>query len=507
MPARDFEQYLTGLGRLYREALGASVEAGLLRRMGGTLALAARDAAAVRVQQDALLGVIDMRRSAAEIDTVARVRWQQHRARIMAAVEGGLSPKAAVRQFFQDQAGCLPHTPRQVQMLLQRHAGAHGTHSAWLAPIVEFRARYRRAAGVMTGSSFTAIVAGMHFLATAEDWEHGTPEEWDRSLAAGEMAAPLAGLAQGMAGVAQARTAPHPDTSGRTEAAIAAPAQRTQAGTRATEAGARGTGSAARGTGSAARGTAGSGTGAAPAAAPRAPARARDDHPGLDEAFSGQGGRFERSPLRGVDSQGRQLVDRGTRTGPRQDRLDFASPRQRSRPSASIPALSTLGLTERQIQVAARLIGQRLNRRFLRLWNSAIDARARRDMATVRTLERSSNAQDQARARVLSRQVYDRVRGKFWRLVRANHMLERLLTGIGLQWPANPEGVPFLAMGSRREQLTLEHSSRVTDRPSAAIDGRHLLFSLRRENSGMLEGVRTSGWDRAQQEAQATAPP
>ena len=64
-----FDSYLNKMGQLHYEGVISNFQPQLLRRIGGSLALAAHDAHHVRVEEDAFLWV-DMRRLGAE-------RWEE----------------------------------------------------------------------------------------------------------------------------------------------------------------------------------------------------------------------------------------------------------------------------------------------------------------------------------------------------------------------------------------------------------------------------------------------
>lgn len=484
----EFERYLSQLGRLYIQGVTADVHPNLLRRLGGTLALAGRDAQWIRVEEDAALGVIDMRRSHDDILRIARNRWREHRRQIESAIENGTPPARAVESYIRSRTQTPPHSPVQISRMLQPVTGAAGTSSAWYYDIADFRRRLQRGADVMTGSSFTSIAAGAYFIATANDWENGTPEEWERALAFGEAVQPLANLAEGAAGIRQARIAPQPRSTAQGPRVVITD---------------RGTGSSARGVTPRSRGSVGSrGTSttsqrsSSQTGSTRSPASSRID-PEIDaqvERSIGPDSAYDRGPMQGIDRQGRRLVDRGGTGQPHQDRLDFQSSRQRRSPSRAIAALSSLGLNQGQIQVARRFIGRRLDGRFLRHWSQANNAYTRREMQRVRALERQGRTGE---ARALARRVYNNYRDRFWNSVRSDQRLVHMLEQAGLRFSST--GVPYYQLPrGRKEYLTLEHSGRVHDIPSHSVQGNQLLFVLSRENSGMLEGLRDTPYARGE---------
>jgi hypothetical protein len=348
MPDTSFHRHLAMLGRLYRQGLAGGLAPAVLRRRGGALALAARDAPFVRTEQAGLPGVMRLPRTAAEVNRIATVQWQRHRARILDAVRSGLPPRQALRQYLAGAAGSRPHSPERPRP--------------------------------------------------------GALDAFDADEAT------------------------------------------------------------------------------------RPPSRKSDLDRRLEKAF-GPSGTFSRGPMRGIDRQGRRLVERG-------GRLVFADPRQRRRPSRSLPPLSRLRLTPAQVAAARSVIGQRLSGRFLRHWQDAIDERARRERATVRELARGSDAQRE-RARTLAREAFDRLRPMFWRRVVNDPQTRAILARAGFVVPAAGR-VPYYNMpGGRREYLTLDHNERLADAPGMAIEGANLTFALGRENSGMLEALRDAPFEQA----------
>lgn len=182
----EFSEYMGKMGRLYFEGVTSDFSAALLQRLGGSLALAARDAHAVRVEEDALLGFIDLRRSPQQQWQQGMRRWQPHREGILALIRQGRSPNQAVYDYMR-RFGTYPHPPRKLQEMLQPVMLSDGSQtSAWMVPTIEFRRRLARGASVMT-DTFGALTTMTALAITARDWTHATPAEWDRALNAGEV--------------------------------------------------------------------------------------------------------------------------------------------------------------------------------------------------------------------------------------------------------------------------------------------------------------------------------
>jgi hypothetical protein len=197
-----------------------------------------------------------------------------------------------------------------------------------------------------------------------------------------------------------------------------------------------------------------------------------------------EGAPFQRSRLRGVDRQGRHLEDRGG------EELEFASRRQRRNPSPSIPALESLNLQPEQIQIARQIIGQRFDWRWRGTWVMANNDQTRSEMAEVaRRWSRETPGARNA-ARELARKAYENYLGRFWIRVKNDAVLYSMLQRAGFVVPGG-DGAPYYAFpDGRRETLTLDHSTRVMDDPRRAVWGGNFVFSLRRENTGSLEGIR-----------------
>ena len=89
----------------------------------------------------------------------------------------------------------MPHTPEQLQIMLQRDMLPDGSQvPRWMVPTIQLRARIARGGRVMT-DTFGAITTMVALAMTARDWQRATPVEWDRAVNAGEVGAVVAQMA------------------------------------------------------------------------------------------------------------------------------------------------------------------------------------------------------------------------------------------------------------------------------------------------------------------------
>jgi hypothetical protein len=456
------QEYLRRLGQLYVEGVTADVSPRLLQRLGGSLALAGRDAEWIRFEHDALLGFIDVRRSRDEIERLARRRWGEYRAEIERHMAAGVPPRVAIERTMR-RYGTVPHTHTQVAQMMTLTTGPAGTMSRWLYDIAALRQRFQRGMTVMR-DPFGALATGAYLIATAENWTSATPAEWDRALTVGEVGMAAGRVAEAAASVPQARlqqrllSRPGAQTSPVVIESSVSPQTRGTTQARPT----------ARQRGTTERATAGSGrSSAAPRAEAQPRATALPDALNVDEAF-GENASYAVSPLRRAER-----------------------PRHRTGPLAgqSYQSLDVLiaGMAPQQRAAAQRLVN-RFPPGFRAVWQAVDNARTRQRMQRVQALW---NAGQHDEARTLARATYDAYRGRFWRRVRQQPELMQMLRDAGLEFEGGPTTAPFWRLpNGTRELLTIEHSDRVTDAPWRSVDGTMLRFVPGRENTHMLEFIR-----------------
>lgn len=461
-----FEQYLGLLGRLYVQGVTADVHPNLLRRLGGSLALAGRDAQWIRIEENAALGFIDMRRDRADIDRIARRRWGEYRAAIERRIAAGESGRAAVENMMRGY-GTVPHAPRHLERMTAPSTGPAGTAPRWLYDIAVVRQRFERGGEIMA-DTFGSLTTGAYLIATAQDWTNATPEEWDRAFNAGEIGMTVGQIVEGAGGVSQARQAQR--TQGRS-VATSTPAVVERSVTPQTRGTARGASTAVqRGT------TSSTGTstarGTRPAAPQPAPTRPRQapqpaDDLNIDAALA-PGAPHRTSRLRRAE---RPRHRTGPRAGQSYQRLDAL--------------LATM--TSQQRRAALRLIN-RFPTSFLAVWHAVNTPGRRRNMREVLRLW---HAGQQEEARRLARRTYDSHRRSFWRRVRRHPDLMQMLNDAGLRFEGGPTTAPFWRLpNGTKEVLSLEHTERVKNVPWRAVVGRHIRMVPLRENFRMLEFIR-----------------
>ncbi len=186
----QIQRYLRLMGRLYFEGARSNFSPELLRRFGGSLAMAARDANHIRIDPDSILG---MQRRTEDRWQAAEIGWRRHSRAICNKLARGVTPTEAIYLHCAEYS-TTPHTPRQLQQGLQQVISTHGTMSAWMLPTVQFRHRLQRGSAIMS-DTFGAITTMAALAMSADDWQHATPEEWDNALNAGEVGVIIGQLA------------------------------------------------------------------------------------------------------------------------------------------------------------------------------------------------------------------------------------------------------------------------------------------------------------------------
>lgn len=182
----EFPEYLRLIERLYFEAATSNFHPNLLRRFGGSLALAGNDMPRVQIEQDAVL-YFDMPRHPQQQWDVARRLWAVRRDAMLRSISRGKTPGRAVFDYMREH-NTTPHLPNQLRQALARVRGPDGnTTSAWKVPTLQQFARTQRGNQVMT-DTFGAVTTFIALAVTADDWTQATPEEWDSALNAGALA-------------------------------------------------------------------------------------------------------------------------------------------------------------------------------------------------------------------------------------------------------------------------------------------------------------------------------
>jgi len=163
---------------------------------------------------------------------------------------------------------------------------------------------------------------------------------------------------------------------------------------------------------------------------------------------------------------------------------------QASGRSRNFASLARLVLTGAQRLAAIALHGQLFNVRLRAAWTNTRNAREIADLQRINTLWNNGQHQE---ARVLARQAFDRHRGRFWRMVRADPALRAVFTDAGMVFPPGRSGAPIYVdptTGDQLDFMSLEHQVRLADDPARALDAANLQTVLGDENSVTLEWIR-----------------
>jgi hypothetical protein len=158
----------------------------------------------------------------------------------------------------------------------------------------------------------------------------------------------------------------------------------------------------------------------------------------------------------------------------------------RSRLFASLDRVS---LTAAQRVAAIALQGQRMGSRLAGAWNRTRNARETADLATIRGHVAAGRMDE---ARVAARAAFDRHRDRFWAAVRRDASMQQVFTDAGMEF-VGASGAPVYRdpnTGEVLDRMTLEHSTRLADDPTTALEASNLQTVLGDENSVSLEFIR-----------------
>lgn len=187
----EFRRYLGLMGRMYFQGAYSDFDPRLLNRLGGSLAICARDVQHIRIDPASVLG---MQRTMDDRYTAAHMGWRRHSAEIRSLLSAGGTPSDAIYSYCQ-RFGTRPHPPEQLQIAVMETENLNqGRIINWQRPTLELRTRMARSGQVM-GDTFGAITTLGTLMMTADDWQHATPDEWNRALSAGELAVVVGALA------------------------------------------------------------------------------------------------------------------------------------------------------------------------------------------------------------------------------------------------------------------------------------------------------------------------
>jgi hypothetical protein len=157
--------------------------------------------------------------------------------------------------------------------------------------------------------------------------------------------------------------------------------------------------------------------------------------------------------------------------------------------SRNFASLSRIVLSATQRLAAIRLHGQRMGGALSQAWNQSSNAREVADIAAIRA-HWNAGRQDQARA--LARAAFNRHRSRFWRAVRADPSLQAAFTDAGMVFLPGRNTPVYIdpTTGDTLDFMSLEHSTRLADEPTLALDANNLQTVLGDENSVHLEAIR-----------------
>ncbi len=157
----------------------------------------------------------------------------------------------------------------------------------------------------------------------------------------------------------------------------------------------------------------------------------------------------------------------------------------------TLQSLDAIPLSPAERAAARGVHGQLMPAPQQSAWANAANAREAADMAEVNRLWNSGTAEDQQAARVLAREVFDRHRGRYWAAVRRDPQLRATFEATGMRFTGGTTSAPIYDLPDGTvARMTLEHSTRLADNPTQALNGGQLQFVLDDENSVFLEFLR-----------------
>jgi hypothetical protein len=156
-------------------------------------------------------------------------------------------------------------------------------------------------------------------------------------------------------------------------------------------------------------------------------------------------------------------------------------------------SLDSIALTPAQRRAATSLHGQSMRGNLLQAWRNAANAREQADLAEINRLWNQGTPQSQQDARVLARDAFDRHRIRFWSAVRADPQTRGAFQAAGMRFTGGRGAAPTYTLPDGTvARMTLEHTTRLADNPTRALNGANLQFVLDDENSVFLEFIRAN---------------
>jgi hypothetical protein len=155
-------------------------------------------------------------------------------------------------------------------------------------------------------------------------------------------------------------------------------------------------------------------------------------------------------------------------------------------------SLDTVNLTPAQLKAARALIGQKMTGAQRNAWQITANPREQRELANINRLWAKGTRRSQRKALKLARKAFDRHRARYWAAVRRDPVLRKTFEDAGMRFPKGKGAPVYDLPDGTVEPVTLEHSTRVMNKPARAVDADNLQFVLKDENSVSLEFIRNN---------------
>ena len=123
--------------------------------------------------------------------------------------------------------------------------------------------------------------------------------------------------------------------------------------------------------------------------------------------------------------------------------------------------------------------------------SDATNQREQNDLADVVRLCNLGTAASQQQARDLARAMFGRHRSRYWTAQRGSAALRAAFESAGMRYTGgNTTASVYNLPDGTVVRMTIEHSRRLADDPTRAVDANNLQFVLDDENSVLLEFLR-----------------
>ena len=156
-------------------------------------------------------------------------------------------------------------------------------------------------------------------------------------------------------------------------------------------------------------------------------------------------------------------------------------------------SLEAIELTAAQREKAITLHGQRLAGNQIEAWTNATNSREQLELVEIQRQWEQGTPTSKQLARQLARKAFERHRDRYWTAVRADPQLRATFESAGMSFTGKNTSAPmYLLPDGTTVLMTLEHSNRLADDPTRALNGTNLQFVLDDENSVFLEFFRNN---------------